>query len=175
MLRHKLIFYIPVYRSIQVFILTCSVFMWNVNWGKNRIHCEAWFLTLLHWLYLPCVAQVGVIVHGGSTAVPGGVKHVLLCISDYIHHMWAAITHQVATPSLARTRGSLCLVRLLKTFNPVSNPPGFVHLSPWPLVQGPAWTDRAAPRSRRRTPASLIADRADGLHMALWVHPAFLK
>lgn len=77
------------------------------------------------------------------------------------------VTYQVATPSLARIRDSFCLVRLLKTFNPVSNPLGFVHFFPESLLHDPLWTDRAAPMSRRRTLASLNTDRPEGLHMAL--------
>lgn len=71
-------------------------------------------------------------------------------------------------------RGSFCLVRLLKTFNPVSNPLGFVHFVPEALLHGPAWTDRAAPMSRRRTLASLNTDRTKGLHMAMSVYPALI-
>lgn len=38
------------------------------------------------------------------------------------------LPYQVALPSWAKTRGSFCLVRLLKVFIPVSQPGGWVHL-----------------------------------------------
>lgn len=87
----------------------------------------------------------------------------------------SCVSYQVATPSLARMRGSFCLVRLLKTFKPVSNPLGFVHFVPETLLPGPVWTDRAAPMSRRRTLASLNTDRTKGLHMAMSVYPTLIN
>lgn len=47
------------------------------------------------------------------------------------------IPYQVATPSLARIRGSFCLVRLLKVFKPVSNPLGLIHFPPDTPLQDP--------------------------------------
>lgn len=105
---------------------------------------------------------------GGSHSV---MEHLGIC-RVYISRDHA---YQVATPSLAKMRGSFCLVRLLKTFNPVSNPLGFVHSVPEMLLHGPVWTDLAELMSRWRTLDSLNTDRTKGLHMALSVYPVLFR
>lgn len=115
------------------------------------------------------------IVHGGATAVPEGVHSVIEHLGICRVYISRDHTYQVATPSLAKMRGSFCLVRLLKTFNPVSNPLGFVHSVPEMLPHGPVWTDVAELMSRWRTLDSLNADRTKGLHMALSVYPVLFR
>lgn len=105
---------------------------------------------------------------GGSHSVS---EHLGIC-SVYVSRDH---TYQVATPSLAKMRGSFCLVRLLKTFNPVSNPLGFVHSVPEMLLHGPVWTDLAELMSRWKTLDSLNTDCTKGLHMALSVYPVLLR
>lgn len=124
-------------------------------------------LALLSWYFklkvsLPCMAQVGVVVHGGSAAVPVTTHTVYSCcaaINVTLHSLLRMLIHQyqVASPSLARMRGSFCLVRLLKAFKPVSKPLGFLHFFPVSLQQAPLdvnftpLTDWAALKTPRRS------------------------
>lgn len=87
------------------------------------------------------MTQVGVVVHGGSTAVPE-TQHINSPVLVRMRERERCVfiisdLYQVATPSLARMSGSFCLLRLLKVCTAVSKPPGRVHFFPETLLQDP--------------------------------------
>lgn len=144
-----------------------------VNWCNSVTHCEGFFQFYTDYIYHAWPRWAWSYTVGPQLYLRGFtvIEHLEIC-RVYISRDH---TYQVATPSLAKMRGSFCLVRLLKTFNPVSNPLGLVHAVPEMLLHGPVWTDLAELMSRWKTLDSLNTDRTEGLHMALSVYPVLFR